>query len=212
MPYTYSYTVEHYGRTEHRLDARRFAEDLARAFGGTMIPESEEYEKQSSGDFTMPADGVKIRVYRSYIHKAEQVGLYISATDVPRDVESSLYGDKYKLPSITVSTARPLASLVKDIQRRLIDAAAPALAARRDMARQHAEAKTSMASAVAAMRRKFPDLRIEVNSKGTESTFYSSAPYLAGRIYNDGSVTIDRMGSMPANQFAAVLRVLRESK
>lgn len=205
-PYTIS--EERYGRTEYRIDVQRFAKDIAAQLGGTIIPENPDaYDAKTSASFTMP-EQLKIHVWHNYSHKGAQVGLSIAPTDVPQDLWSSMYGDKYKLPSITVSTDRPLSALAKDITRRLIEACASPVRERRAYAKQQQEHKDSLGVAVAALKKAFPALDLRVNDKGTEATFYSSKPYMQGRVYVDGSVGIDRLGTISPEAFAKVMRLL----
>jgi len=216
---TYAYTVSAYGRTETKINVQRFSEDLCAAMGGTFIPETELYDAKSRGRFSL-SSGLRITVCCNYNHKKEQVGLHIDDYGmIPAESLSSFYGDKYHLPSITVSTARPMAALVKDVQRRLIDAAAGSLVARREVVRQHQGYKDRLAATIASLKASCQDLEVRINDRGTEASFYTRAGLnslpdmmtISGRIYSDGTVGIDRCSSIPATKFAAVLRVLRES-
>lgn len=214
MPSKYSYTVEAYGRPEHRLDVQSFTKDLAKAMGGEYCPPEEPgdtHDNRSFGRFRFPGDGVKVTVYHGYGLKPEQVSLRLDLEDFPNEVRNAIYGDKYKLPEIKVSVERSLQVLARDIEKRLIQAAQAPLTARRELARSYHETAESLDKAMAEFRAAFPGARLDVVSNSKQSaTFYISEPYVSGTLFAEGSVTINHMASLPRGKLVRLVALLRE--
>lgn len=192
------------------VDLKNFAIQLAGLLRGEFKPEAESYDQKDRATVILPEEAIRITIYRRYDHKAGQVGLDIDATDVP---PQTFYGDKYKLPHITITTTRPLEILVKDIKRRLIEPAAAPLAERRKSRDQDQLQKEGLKSAVESLRRRFPQLTIHYpdphgRTDRDRAPIYCSKPNLSGYVFWNGSVNIERIESMSENRFAQFLAMM----
>src|SRR4029077_5705783 len=122
---SYITETEKYGRKEFKIDMPRFAADLAKELGGTLLPPGDyPSENQSirigSDNLNVRADNWKCRV-----------NAYLEAPDVAWG-DWSTYDPKQKTDTASVNPdGRSIAAIAKDIKKRVIDASQDALAARR---------------------------------------------------------------------------------
>jgi hypothetical protein len=121
-------------------------------------------------------------------------------------------GEKYKLPRATVSATRPLGRILADIKRRVLDPSQAPLAELRAYAAQLAKQKDDLAATAERLRADHPGLSVNIKDSSTHSgTIYRNGeggPYLSANFYADGSVSIDRLGSLSAEQFDRICRAL----
>lgn len=110
---------------------------------------------------------------------------------------------EFALPEASVSVARPLAAIAKDITRRVIMPAAAPLAKRVEYAAAIVKRRKGVAEMAEELGR-FPGLTVRLERSGDSASLYASDPYLSGRLDSDGSVTLDRLSSLSLEKFAAV--------
>lgn len=195
------------------LDVQRFATDLATAIGGEAatgdsdnIGTSIKFNGDTVPDCDIPG-ALTLTVWRARDSQTAEVRVYPS--DVPEKYINSYFGRNDQLPSIRVSTAKPMDRIVKDIKRRLFSEAAEPIAARRARA-QEAMAFTSKTQQNAeTIRQRIPALKIRnPQHSDADPVFYINIAgiYLDGRVQGD-SVTFDR-GSVSVENFVRMMEAL----
>jgi hypothetical protein len=208
----YVVTRENYGKTERVIDVQRFAADLSKALGGAPVEKGDESYRDRYARFRL-ADGTIVDVTRSW-HSREfdKVTISIDSASVKIEHNNRPSGDKYKLPKATVSVARPFARILADVKRRVLDPSQAPLAELRAYAAQLAQAKSDLAATAERLRKDHPGISVNIKDGSTHSgTIYrndESGPYLSTNFYADGRVSIDRLGSLTADQFDRVCRAL----
>jgi hypothetical protein len=181
------------------IDERRFAVDLAKELGGNVLIDGHSvYIIVGDNKLGIRADNHKKRINVS-IQCAEQAwGAWGSSADQNAD-------------SATINPeARPIASIAKDIRKRVIEANAPALAARRAYAAAKVKAANDLAGYAEQLRKAVPNIRVEV--KGETASVSSSGLYLYARLESYGKVSIDRIESIPVAKFARIMAILNEKE
>lgn len=201
---TYLTNREEFGRTLRAVDVTRFTTDLCQALGGKLVNDP---ERRAGASFIL--DGAEISVH-SIWNASDKVSLHIAPSPRTWLGSNEPHGEEYKLPSIRVSVERPMAALAKDVKRRLIDPAQGPLAKRREHTAKIADNATKLKVTSERLRATHPSLDVRLERDATyNGTFYNrNGVYLNGRFDYNGSVTIDRIGSLSAEQFDAVMRVL----
>lgn len=193
------------GAPEKKLDLQRFATDLAAAIGGEAKPFTGEFD---SDRYRIAS----IELGREVINLAAQdwgadkgkVHLSIYAGDVP----SGPKGGQYATPRITVSPGRPMAALARDVQRRLIDAAEPALAKQREYKAANDAFKLALADNAKRLERLVPGMRVSFVRDEPSARFDMAGAYLSGRVNADGTFTVDRMASINLETLAVIAAAL----
>jgi hypothetical protein len=202
---TYLTNRKEFGRTLRAVDVNRFTADLCKAMGGKLLNGRGEQVRGSSFEL----DGAEISVHTIW-NASDKVSLHIAA--YPRNWLGSNepHGDDYKLPSIRVSVERPMATLVKDIKRRLVAPAQAPLAKRREHAAKISDNAAKLKATSERLRKAYPHLDVRLENDATyNGTFYNrEGVYLNGRFDYNGGVTIDRIGSLSAEQFDRVMDAL----
>lgn len=212
MSNPYVKTETKYGREERSLDIHRFARDLAKAIGGKVIPQAPGEiinERYASIEIDGAAIGLTGGRGRNDLEKVtvriSPLGLKLSYNDTPR-------GDEFKTPEAKVSTARPLAAIAADIKRRVIDPGAAPIAKLREHATACVQQAADLQSTADRLRKRYPLLSVTVKDGARHSaSLYRNAndePYLSGTVQADGTVSIDRLGSLTAAQFERVMAAL----
>lgn len=194
-----------------RLDTFAFTRDLAPLLDGTV--DIKDANNQDRGAAILLPDDMRLTIWTDRSNP-EKVDLRIYPSDLPIWPNPfPAYSDTYKLPSIGVSTGRPLAKIAADIKRRLIPEAKAPCEARRKYVRQQNEATNSLTAYAARVKAEIPGFRItEPRDDGSPvslSAYWGTgATYLDARLYSNGNVGIDRISSMPFEMFKEVCRVL----
>lgn len=194
-----SYLKQSPGSTKTVIDEQKFAADLARELGGKV--EQDGYRVGiviGDNQLLINADNYKKRVNVS-IYCAEMAwNAWGSSADQRTD-------------SATINPeARPIAAIAKDIRKRVIEASAPALAARRAYVAAKAKAATDLVAYAEQLRKAVPGLRVEV--KGETANVSSTGLYMYARLESYGKVTIDRLESLPIDKFIRIMQILNEKK
>lgn len=121
------------------------------------------------------------------------------------------------LPKITVDPARDTASIVKDIQRRLIGPAQEPLQKKREAIAAYLAKKDAIGALLEQMRKDFPRAHFPEHGKRDQSfQIYSSAAtsgHFSATVtqYSDGpSIHFDRIGSVSWEQAQRILAILCE--
>ena len=215
MP-AYLTTETKYNRPERVLDLHRFAADLCKALGGKMIPPVKGEAKNERWTSMEIGDAI-IGLTKSWKQsEVEKVSVSISPRGLSLGYNDTPRGPEYALPSATVSTARPLASIAADIKRRVIDAAAAPMAKLREHAAACNQQRDDLQTVAADLRKRHPLLAVTVkDGERFSASLYRNSndePYLSGTVRSDGSVSIDRLGGLTAEQFERVMTALYPKK
>jgi transcriptional antiterminator Rof (Rho-off) len=209
---SYVITETKYGRDERALDLHAFARDLAKAMGGAIIPTpkgeipNERYVQFTIDDCTVNlTKGWKKSELEKVTVSISPNGLNGHHRDIPR-------GDEYQLPEATVNSSRPMAALVADIKRRVIDPAQAPIAKRREFVAACDQQVDDLKACVASLQTRHPLLKVTLkDGERFSAALYRNAndePYLSGSVHADGSVSIDRLGSLTAQQFERLMAAL----
>ena len=204
---TYERDVDEWGHKGHSIDMPRFAIDLANALGGTVIKRENEFASDRYMRAAIAIGDLTIRISRS--RQRGKVAIHVDEAKPYQFNGNAPYGDKYRLPCISVAYDRPMKALVGDITKRLLLAAQPAIAARAAYAAELAESMNTLekhASRLIA-------LGFEIRGDGPHSrSIYRNRedePYLHGTLSSDGSIRFEHL-SLDAEQaqrlFAALLK------
>lgn len=184
-----------------KINLTAFAADLAREIGGTVQPQPE-----------YPTQNQSIQVGTTM--------LFLSAINHKRKVNISAgcagmkWGDwsthdkAQAVDSISINPdGRKIASIAKDVKKRAIEANQAALQARRDYVAAQAKATSDGASVAEGLKKLAPSIDLRPESGG-HGTFYLGKPYISGRWYPNGQITIDRVSSMSLETFAKIAKLL----
>lgn len=201
-------TVNQYNkRKEHKIDLRAFAVALAEALGGVLQPEPDyPQERQAimvgADSVALSADNWKARVH-----------VYISAPDVKRD-DRNHYNKAHKTQDATVNPdGRAIGLIAADIKRRVIDASQEALRLQREHATFLGLQRSALAASAAALQ-KATGLDIKVNEQDRRAAIWGgkNSHYLSATLHTDNTVAIERIGSVTAETFAAIVQLLNRDK
>jgi hypothetical protein len=199
-------TREQYGRTEYNFDTAAFVRALADALGMAII------ERENGFDTPRLDLGDGLTMYaRADSYGANKGRVELSTyTELGRAIAGRYSAVKF--PSINIDPRRPMDALVKDVRKRLIAPSAEPLATVKARTAEHAQARNSLGERVAALRAAWPGkLDITVKDNATSASLWatgSSGHYLHGTLYEDGRVSIDRIGDLRGDKAAALFAVL----
>lgn len=208
----YVTTIEKYNRPEQVLDLHRFAADVCKLLKGKIVQQKHD-EIVNERYVSIEIDGAVLGLTkgwkRSELDKVTvnigPLGLKLAYNDTPR-------GPEYKTPEATVSTARPLDKIVADIKRRVIEPGKAPIAKLHEHAATCDQQRNSLVAVAADLRKRYPMLQVTVkDGERFSAGLYRNAndePYLSGSVRADGSVSIDRLGSLSAEQFERVMAAL----
>jgi hypothetical protein len=102
--------------------------------------------------------------------------------------------------------------IAADVTRRVIEAAKAPLQKRRDWHAQREQSASDLQVHAERLAKQYPtSLRVKVENGADSASIFSHGSddhYLAARLYPDGSVSIDRIGTLKGGQFAAVADAL----
>jgi hypothetical protein len=189
-------------RVEVKIDEERFANDLAKALGGTVqcndFKNDSIYVIVGQDRLFVRADNWKKRINVSIDCAEQKYGEY----DVGRANQ--------RTESASVSPERPIAVIAKDIKRRVIDASQPALAARRAWQAEKIAAKASLASAAEGLRKQ--GVNVDIGSDEHEARVSVSGLYLYGRLSSSGLVSIDRIEGVSASAFLEIVKIVKANR
>lgn len=200
---TYFVATERYGRIEVEFDSKRFLSDLAAALGGTDVDPEYQGGRFSVGELAM-------YLRQGWGAKARRVTINCGTTDKSAHQLAYARGRVPDFPEISIDPDRPLDAVVKDIRKRLIEPAAEPLAALKSLASEQADTVATLRAHAERINASYPGsvtLRDETKS---EASFYlnSAGCYLSGRLNTDGSLYVDRLGTVPSSKLDALLKLL----
>jgi hypothetical protein len=200
MPYLTPSNTPH--DTEPTLDAERFLADLARELGGAEI------EPQYKGGVFV-CGPLRVYVRQGYGAKARRVHIGCNLADLAEIHRARREGRFPDFPSAWVDPDKAWPALVKDIRRRVIDAAQAPLAQVRQMA-DDGDARTDrLRTAVDAVNALAPGAATMPEGNSYEAPLYlGRGVYLNGRLTSDGAIYVDRLGTIPADKVADFLALL----
>jgi hypothetical protein len=195
------------------IDVRPLAVELAAALGGSVVNRHPDGETFSHCADIALRDSMII-VSRKWPAK-NRLTLSIDI------LESShlSYDDtgRIKFPQITIDPARETATIVKDIQRRLIAPAQEPLQKKREAVAAYLAKKDAISALLEQMRKDFPRAHFPEHGKRDQSfQIYSSAAtggHFSATVtqYGDGpSIHFERIGSVSWDQAQRILAILCE--
>lgn len=118
------------------------------------------------------------------------------------------FHDRTLSPTAKMNGARHPAALAADIKRRIIDPAGAFVAKVLELEAQR-ESATKRLEHNATRLRRHPGLRVKLEHDADDRGEVSaSEPYMFGRFYDDGSVDMDRLGRVSAEQFDMICDAL----
>lgn len=130
------------------------------------------------------------------------------------DIERKLdHCARPRFPSATVSTARPVDAIAKDIKRRVIEPSTPVLDELQGKVAERDDAARHLAEAAAKLVAAFPenlDANIESDALTARLFGRGGGTYLDATLHPDGSVRLGHVGSLPASKARRVLAILLE--
>ena len=198
-------TTNQYGRTERTMDMPRFSADLAKELGGKVLAHDIDRHSIMIG---LDRLDLHFNSWKGHVHVS------ISAPDVAHGDWSS-YDQKQRADDANVKPdGRKIASIAKDIKRRVIDASQSALAARRAYAEAQKQNRASIVKHADALKTACPKLDIRVNDREQRAQIYSgpSNYYLNATMMSDGKVSIERIGSISVKTFRKLIAALEADK
>jgi hypothetical protein len=200
-------TSENYKPTYDKfqsLDVRPLAALLAKELGGTMLPARGDEPCTWYSEFAMP-DGAVVTLYRNNQRFRVSIGI---DNETRRKIGNSV--TLPEMPDANLSPNRPIAALAKEIKRRVIEPSKQALEVARGRVAEELSRRSSLADKVAELSKAFPIAAIDLDRDGGSASFYLNArgAYLSGSLYADGSLSLQRCGTVPADRLGAVLKAL----
>jgi hypothetical protein len=184
-----------------KIDEQKFAADLARELGGKV-----EHNTFQNNSVYIVVGNNKLFV-RADNHKM-RVNVSISCAEMAWNEWGSSANQKTTSATIHPA-ARSIASIAKDIRKRVIEANAPALAARRAYVAAKARSASDLVTHAETLR-KVPGLRVEMNGESAEVS--ATGLYMYARLESYGKVTIERLESLPIDKFIRVMAILNEKE
>jgi hypothetical protein len=199
-------------RRDAHMDLARFATDFAKAIGGKLLP-ADGMDANTLRKLALGAEIISMSVPNYGPAAKMKVTFNISAPDVKHD-ERNFHDKAQKTDEATVSPDnRTIAAIVKDVKRRVIEANAPALAAQRAYAHTIREGRASIVEIANGFKKRFPGMDVRLNEKEQRATVYGGkGHYVDASIMSDGSVNVQRLGSMTLYKFERVMALLNKTK
>ena len=194
-----------YTWNRHKIDLPAFARDLAKELGGTVVPR-ENGDPSDSDTWQNIRVGTEELRLSANNHKG-RVTVGIFAPDIKHD-DRNTYDKTHRTEDATVNPdGRPIATIAKDIKRRVIDASQEALRKQREYAAEIAKSRDNFAAQLAKLQKAAPRLRIDHKTRDRQAGIYlpNCEHYISGRMDSDGKITIERMYSLTVEQFLAML-------
>lgn len=202
-----------YNRDERVLDLPRFAKDICKVLGGKLVPrESDQIVNDRYVAFTL-GDDVLIGLTKGWKQsEIDKVTVTIAPFNLKLAYGDTPRGAEYKTPEATISTSRPLGKIAADITRRVIEPGKAPLAKLREHAATCDQQRVDLKAVADELRLKHPHLQVTVKEgERFSGSLYRNAndePYLSGSVRADGSVSIDRLGSLTPAQFKRLMTAL----
>jgi hypothetical protein len=206
------------------VDLVRFGHDLAAALGWSIV-----LGEHGRVDLNSPDEKLALHLHNQTWSpaKASKVNISVSVTDIPfGDQPSVAHSPKYELPSATVSADRPMDSIVRDVKRRVIEAAAEPAEHRRQYAALCSAERGGLKATMQRMKALFGD-NIRFNeaqasnhscpfswyyrAEGVNSPGYGKF-YIDGRVNSDGNITVDRMPNITIGVMNALITAALTAK
>lgn len=198
------------------IDLVRFTRDLAKALN-TLLPSVDNIAVVTKGDY--PHERQQIRVGAdvlelSAVNYKKRISAYITAPDVAYGDWSTYDKDQKTVDASVNPDGRSIESIARDLNRRVIEANQPALAARRAHAERQKQARANIVTEAAKLKAACPGLDVRVNEREQSAAIYSgpSDYYLSGRLDADGRVSLDRIGAVSAATFRKIVKALESEK
>lgn len=207
---------------DHRakIDLQTFAADLVKALNGldtnpaleAKIVTDRENHYPSEQQYIDIVGGDRLRL--SADNWKRRVRVSVDATDVPHGDRNS-YAKEHRTESANVNPdGRKIESVAGDILRRVILPSRPALALQREYAVIQTKNRNGIVQHVEALRRSAPALSVRVEQGAQQAALYYNTDglYISGRLSFDGSVSLDRLSSIPADKMPALIKLLNGGK
>jgi hypothetical protein len=121
------------------------------------------------------------------------------------------YSEPVATPKANMAASKPIDALAKDIVRRVVEPAAPLHETIRAKMAADKAAADDLDAQAAALRKAFPAMTVETKDGSSSVSIYlnksSEGLYITGRV-SGGSVSLDRVGSFPADRLEAVINAI----
>lgn len=203
---SYVTITENYGGKVYKIDLAAFCADLAPLLGGTAVePEPDRNDWQRY----IAVDGMLISASQRW-NSRDRAVLRAKATGIEyRDMPSpfSSYGEKFKLPEITVAVDRPLVAIAKDVKRRLVEPAAKPLNAIREYAADRMAERNSLSRWCAEVEKAFPG--ISQGHIDNDSAMYRLKRYGSFKVYANGKIQIERLPDVSIEVAKEIIRLTK---
>lgn len=202
-------------RTEIKIDMVSFARDLAKALDKLLT--STAVKLLPAGDYPNESQTIRVGNDNLNLHAVNHkrtVSASIAAPDVPWG-DRNTYDKSHRTEQASVNPdGRKIEAIAADIYRRVIVASQAALAKQREYKAMQAEARASIVRVSAALKERLPALNLRVNEQEKRAAIYNGGDghYLSGTLNADGTVGIDRIGSMSVETFVRIVEILNEKK
>lgn len=197
-----SYMISKPGVSALVIDERKFAADLARELGGKV----EQNTHQNDSVYIIIGND---KLFVRADNRMKRVTISISCAEMEWNAWGSSADQKTDSATINPE-ARPIASIAKDIRKRVIEANAPALAARRAYVAAKQKSANDLVAYAEQLRQAVPNIRVEI--KDQTASVSATGVYLYGRLESYGKVTIDRMESVSLMKFVAIMAILNQKE
>lgn len=172
---------------ERRLDVAALARDLAPLLGAQQV-------KDDNGDWRALLDLDGLRLWLSPEHGARKGRVEIGCSD-PRMHRLHYGASSFRWPTITADASRPLDKIAAEIKRRVIEPGRLALdGVSEKLAAQDAD-DAQLAAHVAALRARFPFLRIDVKQDVASIYGGKAGASFTGRMRSDGVISAERVSA-----------------
>lgn len=208
---TYDKVVQRYGRAETITDIQSFARDLSSALGGSPLDKVPEERIDAEGQASFRLGPDTIHVSTNHYGSKGRVKVRIVASDVGPD-DRDIYNKAHRTQEAAVDpNARDIKRIAADIKRRVIDPSQEALARQREYAEQRKAGRSGLAGYLAQMVQACPSMQaLKRHPHDTTAGLHSGAAghYIQGTLHEDGTVSIDRIASMPFEAFVGLVAFL----
>lgn len=198
---------------ESVVDLPRFAKDIAKELGGRITTKT-DYPAENQSFQVVGADGkaVEVGLTSNRYSSKGKVHVFLSAPDIKWE-DRNQYDKDQRTESANVSPdGRPVASIAKDIKKRVIDASAAAIANQRLYAAGKQEARQGIQQVAKLLQTMVKDMTVRIADDKLSASFYLSKPYISGNVSADGKVRIERMDSMSLAKFGSIVATMKSKE
>lgn len=190
------------------LDVSHFVAALAPVLGGTIFKAPDHEDRTHWAGIVVGQD--RVDVSRSW--PRGKVTITIRPADLSNEeLRHAQDCVREKAPEATLDPKRPLEALARDIKRRVIDPAQERHKKMRDAVAAKRDRVGELAETVERYRAAFPDLSIDCKPNEEQASIWSGkGTYIKARLYGNGSVSFEHLGSISEEKARRILAILAE--